>query len=169
MRVGGLSIVGLIAGAGAAETGGPMAKVISLLDSMTAEINSEMEAQAAISKKFQCWATTNRNEKEAAIATNEALVGTKEEEVKKLTAQNAANEAKIKGLEKSIAEDEQSLADSEAQRKKDADAFAKFEVDTRTAIQQLGGALTVLKKFASLAQMPVEQRRKLETLLRTAG
>lgn len=101
MRVSGLA---LIAGAAATavEAGGPMAKVINLLDSMTAEIKKEMEEQGKISKKLQCWAATMKKEKETAIAANEALVGTKEQEVKKLTAQNAADAVKIKGLEKGI-------------------------------------------------------------------
>lgn len=70
---------------------------------------------------------------------------------------------------KDIAEDEKSLAESEAMRKKEAEEFAKYEVDTRKAIQQLGGALTVLKKFASLAQLSKQEKADLQALLNSAG
>merc|ERR1719330_2179102 len=128
MKVGTVALAGLVAGVGAtlesAEKGeaqGPMAKVIMLLDSMSAEINSEMAAQAAISKELQCWAATNKREKEAAIAKNTALVEQKEGEVKKLTALNAEQGIKIKNLEKDIADDEKSLAEAEEMRKKEAE------------------------------------------------
>ncbi len=57
-----------------ATEGSPLAKVLALLKSMQAEVEKDMESDAAISKKLQCWAATNRKEKEEAIAAGEAFI-----------------------------------------------------------------------------------------------
>lgn len=178
MKVGRVALAGLVAGAGAtydkaekgdAYTQGPMAKVVMLLESMTAEIKSEMAAQAAISKKLQCWAETNRREKAAAIAANTGLVTQKESEIKKNTALNASQDIKIKNLNEDIADDENGLAEAEEMRKKEVAKFGQYENDTRKYIQQMGGALVVLKKFNSFAQLSAGERANLQTLLHKIG
>lgn len=178
MKVGSLAIAGLVARAGAlldkavkgdAYSEGPMAKVITLLDSMTSEIKSEMAEQASISKKLQCWSETNRREKAAAIAANTELVTQQGALIKKNTALNAAQTIKIKNLIKDTAEDEKGLTEAEEMRKKESAKFADYENDTRKYIQQMNGALIVLKKFNSFAQLSTSERTNLQSLLHKIG
>lgn len=68
----------------------PMTKVLNLLKTMQAEVEKDMESDAAISKKLQCWAATNRKEKEAAIAQGEATIAETSAKITDLTATTEA-------------------------------------------------------------------------------
>jgi len=139
------------------------------LDTMSNEIRKEMTDQQKISDELQCWAATNKKEKEAAIAKNEALVGEKEKEITALTAKKEELTVKSQALTKEIADNEKELENAEKQRKKEADEFRKFETDSVKAIQQLKSAVTVLKKHQSLAQMSTEDRKSLQAVVAQAG
>jgi len=173
MKVGGLALVGLV-GTNALslrkEGGlGPLQKVVALLDTMSNEIRTEMTDQQKISDELQCWAATNKKEKEAAIQKNEALVAETEKKVTALTAKTEELTVKSEALTKEIADNEKELENAEKQRKKEADEFRKFETDSVKAIGQLKSAVVVLKKHQSLAQMSTEDKKALQSIVAQAG
>ncbi|CAD7948556.1 unnamed protein product [Amoebophrya sp. A25] len=138
----------------------PLAKVLALLKKMQSEVEKDMESDAAISKKLQCWAATNRKEKEAAIALGESTIKETEAKISDLTAQTASLDVTVKKLAKDLAEDEEQLKTIEDKREKDAAKFTQYQKDTIQAIQQLTGALMVLKKHQG--KRFLEVRRILE-------
>lgn len=175
MKVGILALSGL-AGAATLKMEGPthtsnpaFSKVIMLLDSMSAEIKKEMTAQAAISGDLQKWATQSRKEKTEAIEAGLALINENEKAIEEYAAANAETGVNQEGLEKDIGDEEKSLKEAEEMRKKEADVFKKYESDTRTAIQQLEGALVVLKKFNSLQQLDSKSKQALSQIFSTAA
>lgn len=124
----------------------PIKKVLGLLAKMEAEIKDEMAADALTSKKLQCWATTNINEKTEAIANAENSIAETSALIEKLTGTTEQLKVTVAKLDKDLAEDEKDLKKLEDDREKEGAAFRKYETETTQSVQQLSGAIQVLKK-----------------------
>merc|ERR1712228_1032256 len=125
--------------------------------------------QQKVSDKLQCWVTTNKKEREETIATNENIISETAAAITALTAQKEELTVRSEALTKSIAEDENDLANAEEQRQKATDEFRKFEGDTTKAIGQLSSAITILKKHQGLVQMSKSDRADLRALVSKAS
>lgn len=124
----------------------PIAKVLDLLSSMESEIKADMKADAATSKKLQCWAATNREEKTKDIESAEAYIAETTSLITKLTGSTEQLKVNVAQLGKGLTEDEKDLSDLESDREKDAADFRKYETQITQSLQQLNGAITILKK-----------------------
>lgn len=64
-------------------------------------------------------------------------------------------------LTKDLAEDEKDLAKLEKDRAKEGDAFRKYELETTQSVQQLNGAIQILKKHQGGASALAQLRKAL--------
>lgn len=145
----------------------PVRKVVKMLQAMSDEIEKEMKADQKIHEDFQCWCTVNRKEKTAAIETNEEVVKDNKALVEKLTGDLAAAKVKAESLQKELDADIKTLKETEAQRKKDGEAAHKMQTETTKAIQQLKGAIEILRKHNSM--LSVSDRESVKALLEKAA
>jgi len=127
-------------------TATPLTKVVALLKEMKAQNEKEEKEDQEIFDKLACWCHTNREDKTAAVSAAQEKIAALEASIKELTAKKASLAEEIANLKKDIAENEASLEAATAQRNKEADEFHTVETDSITALGQLKGAITVLKK-----------------------
>jgi len=147
----------VLAGASAVN---PLSKTIELLDSLSAKISAEGEAEAKAYKEYVEWcddASGNlRYEIKTGAAKKEELAAT----ITKATADTESCEDKIEDLAGAIATDEKELKEATAVRAKEAADFAASEAELVDAIDTLDRAVMFLEKEmkknpAALAQVNV--------------
>merc|ERR1719281_941333 len=96
----------------------PVAKVITLLKDMLAQMEKEAEEDQEVYDKFVCWCETNDKEKTKAIADAEAHIESLNAKIEELTALSAQLQTELKNLEKETAENQEALEKATAMRSK---------------------------------------------------
>jgi len=124
----------------------PLGKVIQLMDSLTAKITAEGEAEAKAFKEYFEWC-----DDAAANLHNEIKTGSKKQEdleatISKSTADIEASTAKIEDLSASISADESELKEATAVREKEVATFKASESELVDAIDTLDRAVGILQK-----------------------
>merc|ERR1719343_1317603 len=116
------TLLALLAGLAAAEDENPLGKVIELMDSLTAKLTADGEAEDKAFREYVEWGddTTKNQQYEIKTAT------TKKEELEATSAAEAA-EGKIEDLAGKIAQAESELKDATLVREKEASDFAAAE------------------------------------------
>merc|ERR1719487_2681367 len=115
-----------------ADASNPLSKVIELMDSLTAKITAEGEAEAKAFKEYFEWC-----DDAAANLHNEIKNGGKKQEdleaaIGKGAADIEASTAKIEDLSAAISADEKELAEATAVREKEVATFKKSEKEVAT-------------------------------------
>jgi hypothetical protein len=144
----------------------PLSKTIELLDSLTAKITAEGEAEAKAYKEYVAWCDDAAGNLKYEIKTGEAKKAELEATITKTTADIEAADAKIEELSGSIAADEKELKEATAVRKKESADFAASEAELVDAIDTLDRAIMVLEKEmkknpAALAQVDTSSMDKM--------
>jgi len=139
-------------------TSNPLGKVMELMDSLTAKITAEGEAEAKAFNEYAEWC-----DDAAANLHNEIKTGTKKQEeleaaIGKAAAGIDACAAKIEDLSASISADDTELKEATAVREKEVAVFEASEKELVDAIETLDRAVGILQKEmsknpASLAQV----------------
>merc|ERR1719203_1512352 len=148
----------------------PLSKVLELMDSLTAKITKEDEAEAKAYKDFFEWCDDFSRNKQFEIKTATSQKEALEAEIAKQTGNAEASAAKIEDLAASIAKDQKELSDATVIRKKEAGEFAASEAELVDTIDTLGRAINILeremaKNPAAFAQIDTSSVQKLvETL-----
>merc|ERR1719389_473522 len=135
--------------AAADATSNPLGKVMELMDSLTAKITAEGEAEAKAFKEYFAWC-----DDAAANLHNEIKNGNKKQEdleaaISKATADIEANTAKIEELSAAISADEAELKEATAVREKEVATFKASEKELVDAIDTLDRAIGILQKEMS--------------------
>merc|ERR1719316_1576818 len=155
-----LVIVGMSAAFAVRTDVNPLSKTIELLDSLSAKITAEGEAEAKAYKEYTEWCDDASSNLKYEIKTGEA----KKEELKATISKAAADieacDSKIEELASSISADDKELKDATAIRSKEEADFAASEAELVEAIDTLDRAVMVLQKEmkknpAALAQVNV--------------
>merc|ERR1719517_126201 len=150
----------------------PLSEVISLMDSLTAKIVAEGEAELKAYKEFFEWcddaARNLKNEITTATAQKEKL----EVAIGKNAGDIEASSAKIEALAGSIASDDSDLNDATLIRKKEAADFAANEAELVDVIDTLSRAISILeremaKNPAAFAQVDTSSLSKILSSLST--
>merc|ERR1719502_1940400 len=81
----------------------PVAKVITLLKDMLAQMEKEAEEDQEVYDKFTCWCETNDKEKTKSIADAEVRIENLSAKIEELTALSAQLQTELKHLEKETA------------------------------------------------------------------
>jgi len=152
-------------------TSNPLGKVMELMDSLTAKITAEGEAEAKAFKEYFEWC-----DDAAANLHNEIKTGTKNQEdleaaISKATADIEASTAKIEELSASISADEKELKEATAVREKEVATFEASEKELVDAIDTLDRAVGILQKEmsknpAALAQVDT---KNLDSVIKSLG
>jgi len=132
-----------------AEVSNPLGTVIALMDSLTAKIAAEGEAEAKAYKEYVGWcdnaAANVRNEIKTATSKKEGL----EASIAKSTVDASASASKIEDLAGSISSDESELKEATTVRGKEAADFAASEAELVDAIDTLGRAINIIEREAA--------------------
>jgi len=152
-------------------TSNPLGKVMDLMDSLTAKITAEGEAEAKAFKEYFEWC-----DDAAANLHNEIKEGGKKQEdleaaISKATADIEASTAKIETLSAAISADEKELKEATAVREKEVATFEASEKELVEAIDSLDRAIGILQKEmsknpAALAQVDT---RNLDSMVKSLG
>jgi hypothetical protein len=166
-----LLVAGPAVAASSDVTSNPLGKVIELMDSLTAKITREGEAEAKAFKEYFEWC-----DDAAANLHNEIKVGGEKQEeldaaISKATAGIGACTAKIEDLSSAISSDEKELAEATAVREKEVATFEASEKELMDAIDSLDRAVGILQKEmsknpASLAQVDT---KSVDSMVKSLG
>merc|ERR1719389_167489 len=132
--------------AAADATSNPLGKVMELMDSLTAKITAEGEAEAKAFKEYFAWC-----DDAAANLHNEIKTGNKRQEdleaaISKAGADIEAATAKIEDLSAAISADESELKEATAVREKEVATFKASEAELVDAIDTLDRAVGIIQK-----------------------
>lgn len=127
----------------------PVAKVITLLKDMQAQLEKDAEADQEIYDKISCWCKINNKDKTAAIKEQEEAIERYTSEIEMHTATIAQLTAEIEQGKKEVAENSASLAKATELREKQLSEFNAEEKEMLQTIQALKNAIVVLSKHHS--------------------
>jgi hypothetical protein len=120
--------------------------VISLIKSMQKELLKEQKEDEDMHAKVVCWCKKNGPAKDGAISEAQADIERLTARITELAGTIARLAEEIAALKKEIEEHKQALKEATAIRKKEMEAFKKYEEEMLVAIDQLGRAIDKLKK-----------------------
>lgn len=147
-----------IAGVAATSAENPLGKVISLMNSLTAKIQREGEAEAKAYKEFVEWcddvSSNKRNELKTAGATKDQLVAT----IAKAGDDAGASAGRVEDLAASISADDESLRSATEVRAKEEADFSASQAELVDSIDTLARAISIIgrqmaKNPAAFAQV----------------
>merc|ERR1719408_622355 len=147
MRV--IAVLVLLAGAPMVSAQNPLGTVLQLMDSLSAKITAEGEAEAKAYKEYVEWcdnaAANVKFEIKTATSKKEELEAT----IAKATDDSSSSASKVEDLAASIAADEGELKDATTVREKEAADFAASEAELVDSISMLGRAITIIEREMS--------------------
>lgn len=143
----------------------PLGEVITLLDSLSAKIVKEGEAEAKAYKEYYEWCDDASKQKGFEIKTATATKASLEATIAKEAAAIAGATSKIEELAASIAEDEAELKSASTVRAKEASDFASEESELVSVVGTLDRAIAIVerqmaKNPSSFAQDLWDPRRR---------
>merc|ERR1719375_1081452 len=140
-----------------AEVGNPLSTVLELMDSLTAKITAEGEAEAKAYKEYVEWcddaAANVKYEIKTASSKKEQLEAT----IAKATDDSSSSASKVEDLAAAIAADGTELKDATTVREKEAADFAASEAELEESIDTLGRAITIIEREMSKNPALVQQ------------
>jgi len=145
----------------------PITKVVNLLNELEARIDADEAVESNVYKKYACWCETTSKRKADAIAQGREdikLFGTK---VLELKAEVARLGKVIKDKKKDLADEERSLAQATALRKKNNEAFLALKAEMEHAIEGLDKAIKVLAGAGTTAKQVLLQSPEFVSLYST--
>jgi len=134
----------------------PVQKVLKLLGEMKVTLEKEQKTDVELFEKMDCWCTTNREQKTAAVEAAEKKIADLKAAIEEYTARSAELETQIKNLKADIAKNQEALAEATALREKENSEFSAEEAQMVETIDSLGKAVEALSGVhASFAQKKV--------------
>jgi hypothetical protein len=130
----------------------PIAKVVKLLQDMTAQLTKEAEEDAEAYESMACWCETGDKQKAKEIADGQQSSTDLGASIEELTAKGAQLRADLEALETSVSEETAALTQATAIRDKEKAEFVASEKDMLVSITSLKGAVITLSKAHSELQ-----------------
>jgi len=162
-----LAAAALLACAGAARSGAsPLEKVTGLMDSLSAKVTKEGEAEAKAYKEFVAWCDNAATNKKFELKEATAKKAKLEAAISKTSSDVEGAETKIEELAASISTSEDQLKSAAEVRSKEAADFSASESELMDTIDTLSRALSVIEREmarnpAAFAQMDASSTQKL--------
>jgi len=148
----------------------PLAKVLQLIDDLTAKVNSDAETADKVYHEFFEWCDDASTNAQFEIKTAVKQQGKLEAKIGELDSVASVSGTKIEELAASISKAEKELKGATATRKKEEKDFAADEKELMDVVDTLARAVGVLEKEmnagASLAQL---DHSSLPALLQSMG
>merc|ERR1719265_717020 len=124
----------------------PVSKVITLLNDMTKQLETEAKEDEETFDAMMCWCETNDKSKTKAIADGEQTITELEAAIQQYTALSSKLTTEIANLEKEVAENNEALEKATAVRQKELAEFNAEEKSSLQTISSLKGAVQKLSK-----------------------
>merc|ERR1719440_1519923 len=124
----------------------PIRRVVSMLQMMAKKVEAEGKSEKALFDKFMCWCETDGAALEASIKAAEEKIPQLESKIKEMAAGIEQLVADLKQHKKDRAEAMETVANGEALRKKEHEAFLKESGDDKTNLAALEKAIAALEK-----------------------
>mmetsp|Transcript_95763 Transcript_95763/g.209447 ORF Transcript_95763/g.209447 Transcript_95763/m.209447 type:complete len:791 (+) Transcript_95763:1039-3411(+) len=146
----------------------PVKRVANLLVKMKAELEAEAIKESEMYDKMVCWCETTSKEKNAAVASADALDLDLSAEIEGRAGRFGELETSIAQMKEDIQANQQSLDTATAIREKEAAQFSDEENDLMQYITNLKNAIAVLSKHqgSSMLQMDPSTLSGMRVLLR---
>merc|ERR1719408_970772 len=122
----------------------PIAKVVKLLQDMTAQLNKEAEEDAEAYESMACWCETGDKQKAKEIADGQQKSSDLAAAIEELTAKGLQLRSDIETLEASVAAQTAALTQATAIRDKEKAEFVQEEKDMTVSIMSLKNAVITL-------------------------
>lgn len=146
LRIGISTALFLAAPATAVSDGNPISKVVTMIEEMKTQVETEAKEDEAAYEKYHCWCVKNDKEKTEAIES----AGNRLDELAASIEENAALEGGLKTEVETLAadmeEDKTALETATSIREGENTEFVASEKDMKATLDALGNALDVLKK-----------------------
>jgi hypothetical protein len=171
MKLAGVTLLALLVGAAAAEDSNPLGKVIELMDSLTAKLAADGDAEEKAFKEYIEWCDDTSKNQQNDIKTATTKKEELEATIAKSTSDAEAAEGKIEDLAGKIAQAEGELKDAKLVREKEASDFGAAEGELTEALSMLSRAINIIEKEmaknpAAFVQMDVSS---IDGLLKGLG
>jgi regulator of replication initiation timing len=124
----------------------PIRKVVTLLQNLREEVETEGRKDKELFDKFMCYCTDNMDKLEKSVEVARADIGEFEATIKELTGSNAALELEIKDVQEDLEENKKAIADATGVRTKEKAEFTKESSETANAISSLDKAIPAIEK-----------------------
>jgi len=124
----------------------PVSKVITLLNDMGKQLETEAKEDEETFEAMMCWCETNDKGKTKAIADGEQTIGELEAAIQSYTALSSKLNTEIENLNKEVAANNDALEKALATRKKEMAEFNAEEKSSLATISSLKGAVQALSK-----------------------
>eukprot|EP00420_Gonyaulax_spinifera_P034783 CAMPEP_0197879552 /NCGR_PEP_ID=MMETSP1439-20131203/7602_1 /TAXON_ID=66791 /ORGANISM="Gonyaulax spinifera, Strain CCMP409" /LENGTH=703 /DNA_ID=CAMNT_0043499061 /DNA_START=51 /DNA_END=2162 /DNA_ORIENTATION=+ len=135
--------------AATSSTTNPLGKVLELMDSLTAKVVQEGEAEAKAYKEYFAWCDDTARNKGFEIKTAQTKKGKLEAAIGKAAADAEAATEKIGKLVKSIQADEDDLRKATSLREKEAADFSAKQAELEDIVNTLDRAIGILEREMS--------------------
>jgi len=135
----------------------PITKVLAMLHDMQKDLAEGLKQDEEAYDHLACWCETNKKQKEQSVMDAQRRIEDLEAQVERSAADKSSLQVVLKDMQADIAEDERSLKEATAMRKKEAAEFQEAEKDLIVGIQQIRGAITVLAKHHAEPKAMLQQ------------
>jgi len=158
----------LLAGVAASEHVTPIAKVITLLDDLKAEVVGDGEAEAKTYDEFACFCRDTTEKKAGAITQGQDDIDQLAAEIQAKTAEKAAKLTEVEERQKKQEELAKELEDTNARCLKEKMEYEATSADLSKAISSLDGAIKVLEASKPTAAALISIRESVSQSLALA-
>jgi len=124
----------------------PVAKVIELLDELTAKVKGDLAAEETMMAEYSKWCDSESNEKEDAITSAKRTIGDLEAEIADASARISELGTEVEELAGKISGAEADLKNATGIREDEKAAFTDSESELVDTVDSLERALVVLKR-----------------------
>jgi chromosome segregation ATPase len=123
----------------------PLRKIVTLLQNMAAESETEGARAQELFDKFSCYCQTNEAQLAKSIESAQSRTGELTSGIEELSGSNAQIAQEIKDLKDDLASSTKSISEATAQRTKEASAYAEESTESKNTIGALDQAIPKLK------------------------
>merc|ERR1719335_258002 len=124
----------------------PLSTVLELMDSLSAKITAEGEAEAKAYKEYVEWCDNAAANVKFEIKTGTSKKEELEATIAKATDDSSSSASKVEDLAAAISADSAELKDATTVREKEAADFAASEAELVDSIDTLGRAITIIER-----------------------
>jgi len=138
-------LIFLLAAVGAIKVS-PVAKVIELMDGLTAKVKGDLAAEEMMMEEYSTWCDSESNEKEDAITSAKRTIGDLEAEMNDASARIGELGTEVEELAGKISSTESDLKSAGELRAEEQASFAANEKELVETVDGLERALTIMKR-----------------------
>jgi predicted nucleic acid-binding Zn-ribbon protein len=135
----------LLAAVGAIKVS-PVAKVIELMDGLTAKVKGDLAAEEMMMEEYSTWCDSESNEKEDAITSAKRTIGDLDAEMNDAAARISELSTEVEELAGKISSTESDVKSATELRKEEQASFAANEKELVETVDGLERAVTIMKR-----------------------